>query len=93
MRKIADMMLVLPFLMTINKINYDDNVKEGSIVSGKYAIFQIEHTAKGLHQAWVEIFPELQSQNFGLDTSKPIIERYQVAMVNNHVCEICVPIL
>jgi len=67
-------------------------VREGNIVGGKYAIFIINHTAEAVQKAWIDIFPELSRQGFQFDERRPIIERYIVKMVNNHYCEICVPI-
>lgn len=70
----------------------DGYVSEGSIVGGKYAVFKINHTAEAVQKAWVDIFPELLRQGFQFDEARPIIERYIIQMVNNHYCEICVPL-
>ncbi len=70
----------------------DDYVREGDIVGGKYAVFKINHTAEAVQKAWIDIFPELLKQGYQFDEVRPIIERYIVKMVNNHYCEICVPI-
>ena len=70
----------------------DGYVREGSIVGGKYAIFKINHTAEAVQAAWMDIFSELSGQGYQFDETRPIIERYIVKMVNNHECEICVPI-
>ena len=67
-------------------------VNEGNINGGKYAVFIIEHTADAVQKAWGEIFPGLARQRYVFDEARPIIERYIVEMVNNHLCEICVPI-
>ncbi len=70
----------------------DDSVKEGSTAGGKYAVFKIDHTAEAVQKAWMDIFPELARQGYVLDEARPIIERYAVQMVNDHYCEICVPV-
>ena len=70
----------------------DGYVREGNIIGGKYAAFKINHTAEAVQKAWVDIFPELSRQGLKLDEARPIIERYIVQMVNNHYCEICVPV-
>ncbi|PKM76032.1 MAG: DNA gyrase inhibitor [Firmicutes bacterium HGW-Firmicutes-15] len=70
----------------------DGNVREGNIVGGKYAVFIINHTAEAVQKAWIDIFPELLKQGYQFDKARPIIERYTVQMVNNHHCEICVPV-
>jgi DNA gyrase inhibitor GyrI len=71
----------------------DSYVREGNIDGGKYAVFKINHTAEAVQKAWMDIFSELLSQGYQFDEARPIIERYTVQMVNNHKCEICVPIL
>jgi DNA gyrase inhibitor GyrI len=70
----------------------DDLVKQGNIIGGQYAIFKISHTAEAVKKVWTEIFPELINQGYQYDKTKPILERYSSEMVNNHYCEICVPI-
>lgn len=67
-------------------------VNQGNIVGGNYAVFIISHTAEAVQKAWIEIFPELSKQGYQFDETRPILERYIVEMVNNHYCEICVPI-
>ena len=59
---------------------------------GNYAILVIEHTATGLQNAWDHFFPELQNHNLTIDQSRPIIERYTEKMLQNHLCELCVPV-
>ena len=68
-------------------------VREGNIIGGKYAVFKINHTGEAVKKAWVDIFPELLRKGYQFDGARPIVERYTTQMVNNHHCEICVPIL
>ncbi|MEO4052513.1 GyrI-like domain-containing protein [Solibacillus sp. CAU 1738] len=70
----------------------DSFVNESIIVGGKYAVFIIDHTAEAVQKAWLDIFPALTAQGYQFDVARPIIERYVVKMVNNHQCEICVPV-
>ncbi len=70
----------------------DGDVREGNIVGGKYAVFKINHTAEAVQKAWIDIFPELLRQGYQFDEARPILERYIAQMVNNHHCEICVPV-
>jgi DNA gyrase inhibitor GyrI len=70
----------------------DTSVNIGKTAGGKYAVFMINHTAEAVQKAWMEIFPELSKQHYQIDETRPIIERYAVKMVNNHYCEICVPV-
>jgi DNA gyrase inhibitor GyrI len=70
----------------------EGDIKEGLLQGGKHVVFQIDHTAEAVQNAWSEIFPGLFGQGLQFDESRPILERYRVEMVNNHSCEICVPI-
>jgi DNA gyrase inhibitor GyrI len=70
----------------------DKHICQGNIAGGRYAVFTISHTAEAVQKAWLEIFPELLKQGSQFDETRPILERYIVEMVNNHLCEICVPI-
>ena len=70
----------------------DGYISEGIITGGKYAIFKINHKAEAVQKAWIDIFPKLISQGYQFDKARPIIERYQAQIVNNHHCEICVPV-
>ena len=71
----------------------DNNINQGNILGGKYAVFKIEHTVQAVQKAWTEIFAEILKQGFQLDEKRPIIERYKAIMVKDGYCEICVPIL
>jgi len=70
----------------------DDYISEGSILGGKYAVFNIKHTAEEVQKAWLTIFQELFKDGYEMDETRPILERYKAEMVKNHYCEICVPI-
>ncbi|MGE5418006.1 MAG: AraC family transcriptional regulator [Acidobacteriota bacterium] len=70
----------------------DGYFSQGNIVGGCYAVFKISHTAETVQKAWLEIFPELLKQGYQFDETRPVYERYIVEMVNNHYCELCVPI-
>lgn len=70
----------------------EDNVRYGKIAGGKYAVISVKHTAEAVQQAWTEIFPALSERGYLPDDARPILERYAVEQVNQHFCEICVPI-
>ncbi|MDS0526103.1 GyrI-like domain-containing protein [Clostridium sp. SHJSY1] len=70
----------------------DDYIKESTLIGGKYAVFKINHTAEAVQKAWGDIFHELLINGYEFDKSRLIMERYIVKMVNNHFCEICVPV-
>lgn len=65
----------------------------GKTMGGKYCVFKIRHTVDAMQKAWMEIFSELSKINCEFDVRRPIIEHYEMKMINNHYCEICVPIL
>lgn len=70
-----------------------ETVRPGRVAGGRYAVFEIQHTTEAVQAAWVEIFPELARLGYRPDETRPILERYKAKMVQNHLCEICVPIL
>ncbi|MBS4192206.1 GyrI-like domain-containing protein [Bacillus sp. FJAT-49705] len=69
----------------------DVSICESKLSGGKYVIFKLKHTAEDIQKAWAEIFPALQDLGYQID-NKPILERYTAEMINNHYCEICVPV-
>jgi DNA gyrase inhibitor GyrI len=71
----------------------DETIHQGTLEGGCYAVFQIEHTAEALQEAWAGIFPELSSHGCRFDESRPVLERYRMELVlKPFLCEICVPI-
>ena len=70
----------------------DESINRDVLNRGKYAVFTIAHTADVIQQAWNDIFYELQKQGLAIDYTKPILERYITKMVQNHLCELCIPI-
>ncbi len=74
-----------------DRIDYNE-IEQGNITGGKYIVFEITHTTEAVQQAWAEIFTKLIEQGYSMDETRPIIERYQMQLVKNHLCEICVPI-
>ena len=83
-----DVCIVIPNEFEIK----DGNICETELPGGKYAVFMIHHTAEDIQKAWSGILSELSSRGYSIDFIKPILERYSLSMVNNHLCEICVPI-
>ena len=80
-------------ILSNKTIEANDSIKIRNIIGGKYAVFTIEHTAAAMERAWVEIFPVLFKEEYSIDNKRPIMERYEMKQVANHICEICVPIL
>lgn len=68
-------------------------MKTRQLAGGSYLVFELEHTAEAIQEAWAK-FPEgLNRLGYQLDPSRPIMERYFRQMVENHLCQLCVPIL
>ena len=83
-----DTALVLSAQQEIN----DECVQHDILQGGSYAIFTIHHTAEALNEAWEAVFNELAETGHQLDATRPILERYMQFMLENHLCEICLPI-
>ncbi len=63
-----------------------------TVPSGKYATLLIPHTAQAVQSAW-RMIPALCEKGYELDFSKPILERYAKRLVDQHYCELCVPVM
>ncbi len=76
-------------------INKDFNVPQPAQVSklpgGKYAVFLLDHTKEAVSEFWGIIFSEIEKNSLTI-REEPIIERYTLQMIDNHLCEILVPI-
>lgn len=79
-------------LLTNENFATGGNVQLGEIAGGKYAVFTVKHTAEAVEQAWAEFLPVLSDSSCIPDTTRPILERYAAERVEQHFCEICVPI-
>ncbi|MFC0232386.1 GyrI-like domain-containing protein [Vagococcus entomophilus] len=68
------------------------NMKTRNLDSGEYAIFQIDHTMDAISAFW-STFPSLLNKgSYIIDLSRPILERYNVNLINKGRCEMLVPI-
>lgn len=76
-------------------INKDFSVTKpahvGEFSGGKYAVFLLDHTKEAVSEFWSNIFSEIERNNLSI-REQPIIERYTSEMIDNHLCEILVPI-
>lgn len=68
-------------------------VRVREFAGGRYATFLLPHTAEAVRAAWRECFGALSGGGYALDAGRPVVERYQRALVDRRLCEICVPIL
>ncbi|WP_433753260.1 AraC family transcriptional regulator [Paenibacillus amylolyticus] len=69
----------------------DDSIEIAELSGGDYLICKVGHTAEAIQQAWSVIIPHLQTSGYRMD-NKPVIERYRWKLLNQHWCEICVPV-
>ena len=63
----------------------------GKFTGGKYAVFMLDHTKEAVSEFWGNIFSEIEKHNLSI-REQPIVERYTSQMINNHLCEILIPI-
>jgi len=78
---------------SVGSSDTEKDVHLGSITGGRYGVFTIDHTAEAVKQAWEEVFQQLFEESYMPDTSRPILERYKAELIEQHLCEICIPIL
>lgn len=67
-------------------------VKYRKLAGGKYLVFLIPHTADAVQTAWKQCFSETVGTGYLLDENRPVMERYRKKLVDNHYCELCVPV-
>ena len=76
-------------------IDKDFNVAKpaqvGKFPGGKYAVFMLDHTKEAVSEFWGSVFSEIGRNNLSI-RKEPIVERYTSKMIDNHLCEILVPI-
>lgn len=72
-------------------VDTDDSINVGELPSGHYLVFEMEHTSEAVQQAWLTIFSELDNQGYQID-DRPTLERYTGKAIDNHLCELCVPV-
>lgn len=63
------------------------------IRGGKYLVFLISHTQESIQSIWINYHKVLIHKGYSQDYKRPIIERYKKSLVDNHLCELCVPII
>lgn len=71
----------------------DDTVHKGALPAGTYLTCEILHTTEAVQQFWASLGDVLTESGKQLDSSRPILERYQVAFVEKGYCEFCIPVL
>lgn len=70
----------------------DDAIQHGTISSGTYLVSEIPHTSEAIQCFWGSIGEILSGEGKQCDESRPILERYQLDLVEKGYCEVCIPI-
>lgn len=73
-------------------LKIDDSISITTHKMGLYAVFTIAHTMEAIAYTWAGVFEELINAGIELDISRSAYERYRSLLVENHLCEICIPI-
>lgn len=58
--------------------------------SAIYVIIEVDHTSEAINEFWKNIASTTKDMN--VDWSIPILERYTLALIQNHRCEFCIPL-
>lgn len=70
-----------------------DQVRSRELEGGKYLVFLIPHKIDAVQTAWQMCFSELEKLGYLLDENRLIMERYKKKTVDEHYCELCMPVL
>ena len=70
-----------------------NQVKCRELEGGKYLVFLIPHTTDAVQTAWQMCFSELEKLGYLPDETRPVMERYKKRLVDEHYCELCMPVL
>ncbi|KAA8783833.1 DNA gyrase inhibitor [Paenibacillus amylolyticus] len=68
------------------------DISLGKSPSGNYLTITIPHTVEGIQKAWNEMIPQLHLNGYRMDNTKPVIERYCLPLLDQHLCELCIPV-
>lgn len=68
-------------------------ILHGTIPPGSYLVCEVLHTADDVQRFWGSIGGALAQAKKKLDEGRPILERYQISLVERGYCEFCIPIL
>lgn len=74
----------------IDKDSSVEGLESREIDDGMYAIFEVDHTEKGVQDFWENISNLVSELN--VDYQKPILERYTLEKIERHFCEFCIPL-
>lgn len=71
----------------------DDTIQHGTLPPGAYLVFELLHTTDEVQRFWGSLGDILAQEKRQIDESRPVLERYQIGLVEKGFCEFCVPVL
>lgn len=70
----------------------DVAVRRGTLPAGRYLVCEIAHTSAAVGQFWEQVGTAAAAVGEQLDGSRPILERYPIALVEEGRCQFCLPV-
>ena len=71
----------------------EEKIYSRKIRGGKYLVYLIPHNQESIQSIWINYHKVLIQKGYSQDYKRPIVERYKKSLVDNHLCELCVPII
>jgi len=71
----------------------EEKIYSRKIGGGKYLVYLIPHNQESIQSIWINYHKVLIQKGYSQDYKRPIVERYKKSLVDNHLCELCVPII
>ena len=70
----------------------DSGIALERIPGGRYACFRGRHTPAGVQSLWQSSFAALAELGIAPVPTRPVLERYRPELLEQGLCEICIPI-
>lgn len=70
----------------------DRQVETGYLPGGDYLVFKIPHTVGAMTSFWGNLVQIIKESGYLIDFNRPVLERYDVELVNRGYCEFCFPL-
>ena len=71
----------------------EEKIYSRKIGGGKYLVYLIPHNQESIQSIWINYHKVLIQKGYSQDYKRPIVERYKKSLVDNYLCELCVPII
>lgn len=78
--------------LAIEEPPQDDSIQQGTLMPGMYLVFEVPHTSAEVQRFWENVLSSMAQEKQQWDGSRPILERYQVSLIEKGLCEFCVPV-